>query len=204
MYGVEMTFEGKAGILFNRYTDKSRPGKLRKEELLEEATRRVYRDPETEELILPGWNVLRCALDGARLGDVKMGKKAIGPYLQALLIVDGDVARFGRTQYDGLHEALGRIPPRTGPMVMLYRPKLDPGWELSCRLLVANSSMPPETLKQVFSLAGLYAGLGAWRPRYGRFVVSRFEVSEDAAGPFAEVAPPPKSSKAPRRKAPRG
>jgi hypothetical protein len=176
MYGVDGALEGKATFLFNRFTEKARPGKLRAEELLEEATRRVYRDPDTQALVLPGWNIKKCFMDGARLGDVKHGKKSIVPYLQALLIVEGD-GQFGRVDYDGLHICQGRIPPRTGPMVTLYRPKLDPGWTLTFRLLIADTTIHPDTLRQIINFAGLLAGLGAWRPEYGRFLLTRFEVT---------------------------
>lgn len=78
-------------------------------------------------------------------------------------------------------------------MVMLYRPKLDPGWMLSFRLLVADTTIDPETLKQIIKFAGLLAGMGAWRPEYGRFVLERFEVSGFGGGGQAEV--PAKSLK---------
>lgn len=178
VYHVTGTLRGTAPLLFNRFTEKARPGKLRHEELLEEATRRVYRHPETQRLTLPGWNIKRCFLDGARMGEVKHGKRAIGPYLQALMIVDGD-GEFGRVEYDGLHVCQGRIPPRTGPMVTLYRPKLDPGWVLTFRLNIANTTFPPETLKQIITFAGMLSGLGAWRPEYGRFMLEEFEVTDD-------------------------
>src|SRR5262245_27289809 len=101
MYQIDITIQGKAPILFNRFTEKARPGKLRQEELLEEATRRVYRD-DSQSLVLPGWNIKRCLMDGARLGEVKHGKKSIVQYVQALVIIDGD-AHFNRVDYDGNH-----------------------------------------------------------------------------------------------------
>lgn len=188
MYRVDGALKGMAPHLFNRFTEKARPGKLRIEEHLEEATRRVYRDETTQALICPGWNLKKCFMDGARLGEVKHGKKGIAQYLQALLIVDGD-PQFGRVDYDGLHVCQGRIPPRTGPMVTIYRPKLDAGWSLTFRLLIADTTIHPDTLKQIISFAGLLAGLGAWRPEYGRFVLERFDVSGFGGGGHAEPLP---------------
>jgi hypothetical protein len=193
MYQVEGTLKGMAPFLFNRYTEKARPGKLRPEELLEEATRRVYR-ADDQVLELPSWNLKRCYLDGARLGDVKHGKKSIVQYLQALLIVDGNPS-FGRVDYDGLHICQGRIPPRTGPMVTLYRPKLDAGWLLTFRLLIADTTIHPDTLKQIISFSGLLAGLGAWRPEYGRFMLDRFEVSGFGGNGQAVAATPKAKSR---------
>jgi hypothetical protein len=175
MYQIDGRLKGAGTLLFNRYTEKSRPGKLRQEELLEEATRRVYRN-DRQSLIWPAWNLLRTFMDGARLGEVKHGRKSIVPYLAALIIVEPD-PDFGRVDYDGLHICMGRVPPRTGAMVTLYRPKLDPGWMLTFRLLIADTTLHPETIRQIINFSGLLAGMGAWRPAYGRFVLDAFEVS---------------------------
>lgn len=195
MWTADAQIAGRAAILLNRYTEKARPGKLRQEELLEEATRRVYRDPDTQGLVLPGWNIKKCLMDGARMGEVKHGKKSIVPYVQALMIIDGD-AFFDRVDYDGLHICQGRIPPRTGPMVTLYRPKLDAGWTLRFRLIVADSTIHPDTLQQIITFAGLLAGLGAWRPEYGRFVLDRFDVSGYDTKAAPVVSKPAKAKRA--------
>lgn len=193
MYRIYGMLKGIGTILFNRPTEKSRPGKLREEELREEATRRVYRHEETQALIWPAWNLKRCFMDGARLGEVKHGKKSIVQYLQALMIVEGD-PEFGRVDYDGLHICKGRVPPRTGAMVTLYRPKLNPGWTLTFQLLIADTTLQPPTIEQIIKFSGLLAGIGAWRPEYGRFVLERFDVVDFHV-------PPPPDNPAPRRKA---
>jgi len=189
MYQINGTLKGIGTLLFNRPTEKARPGKLRDEELREEATRRVYRKQETQALIWPAWNLKRCFMDGARLGEVKHGKKSIVQYLQALMIVEGD-PEFGVSDYDGLHICKGRVPPRTGAMVTLYRPKLNPGWTLTFRLMIADTTLQPTTIEQIITFAGLLAGMGAWRPEYGRFVLEQFSVSGlDATTANAEGAP---------------
>lgn len=192
MYTIDAAIRGTAPFLYNRYTEKARAGKLRKEELLEEATRRVYRN-DAGELIVPRWNLKRCLMDGAQRGEVKHGKKSIVPYFQALVVVDGDPS-FGTPDYDRVDEHLGRIPPRTGPMVMLYRPLLETGWRLTFRLLVADTTIHPDTVRQIVTFAGVLVGLGAWRPEYGRFVLDAFVVAGLEA-PSAPVVAPPKAAK---------
>ena len=184
----EGTLKGMAPYLCNRYTEKARPGKLREEELLEEATRRVYRDPDTQALVCPAWNLKKCFMDGARLGEVKHGKKCIVPVPASLVDRGRRRAVWARRLRRAAH-LHGRIPPRTGPMVKLYRPKLDAGWTLTFRLLIADTTIHPDTLKQIISFAGLLAGIGAWRPEYGRFMLERFEVSGFGGGGQAVPVP---------------
>lgn len=172
MYQAHVQVRGTTAFLFNRYTDKPRSGALRREELIAEGMKRVYRDDD-QALVWPRWNILRGLMDGARLAKVKMGKASIVPYLQALVTVEAD-GRFNRTDFDGLDEHMGRIPPRTGPMVLLYRPKLDAGWTLDYTLLVLNSDIGPDTLQQIVGASGLLAGMGAWRPHYGRYLLNTF------------------------------
>lgn len=198
MYAIDGMIRGLQPFLYNRYTDKIRPGKLRKEELIEEATRRVYRD-EAGVLILPPWNLLRCFLDGARLAEVKHGRKSIGQYLLALMMVEASPS-FGVKEFK-IREDLGRVPPRTGPMVILYRPQLDPGWVLSFRAQIADSStLPPETMHEIVKRAGILAGIGAWRPYFGRFVIESFSV-QTIADDGAAAAPLPAAAAKPTKRA---
>lgn len=65
--------------------------------------------------------------------------------------------------------------PTTRGAVWVVRPKVD-DWELSFTLdLLQDERVAPETLKQILEYAGLYVGIGAWRPKYGRFQVIKFQ-----------------------------
>ena len=69
-----------------------------------------------------------------------------------------------------------RIPPKTGAKVLKCRAIL-PTWELEFKINVINDSINFDTLGQVLEYAGSYVGVGDWRPKYGRFEVTKFKKS---------------------------
>lgn len=65
-----------------------------------------------------------------------------------------------------------------GGRVMSYRPRLEE-WELSFEVEVTDPRADPEVIKGILVHAGLYKGLGSYRPRFGRFSVTEFsEIKE--------------------------
>jgi len=65
--------------------------------------------------------------------------------------------------------------PSTRGAVWVIRPRVDT-WQLSFTInLLLDERIPTEVIKEVLSYAGLYVGVGSWRPKYGRFEVTQFE-----------------------------
>jgi hypothetical protein len=60
--------------------------------------------------------------------------------------------------------------------VVRLRPTLKPGWELSFTINVNDDELPFEILSDVLTLAGKTVGIGDYRPKFGRFMVTRFEL----------------------------
>ena len=57
------------------------------------------------------------------------------------------------------------------------RPILNLPWELSFQLEIVDNQLINETkLMNWFKSGGLLIGLGGYRPKYGRFMVKRFEI----------------------------
>lgn len=65
------------------------------------------------------------------------------------------------------------IPATRGRTVRL-RPRLE-NWELDFTIEIINDSLPVEVVKGALDDAGREGGLGDYRPRFGRFIVTRFE-----------------------------
>jgi hypothetical protein len=61
-------------------------------------------------------------------------------------------------------------------MVMLYRPIFKDGWTLDFTVLIADDRITEDLVHDAFNSAGLLAGLGAGRPDFGRFIVTKWEV----------------------------
>ena len=60
--------------------------------------------------------------------------------------------------------------------VVRLRPTFKPGWELSFTINVIDDELPLEILSDVLTLAGKTVGIGDYRPKFGRFMVTRFEL----------------------------
>lgn len=62
--------------------------------------------------------------------------------------------------------------------VVRIRPAFRAGWKLAFTLEVLDDQIAPELLNDVLTLAGRTVGIGDYRPRFGRFLISRFEVQK--------------------------
>lgn len=62
--------------------------------------------------------------------------------------------------------------------VIRYRP-LFKNWELAFEIIVADEQIPTEVIKQALDHAGLYVGIGDFRPgrggKFGKFMVTSFK-----------------------------
>lgn len=56
------------------------------------------------------------------------------------------------------------------------RPTFKAGWKLNFELQVIDDEMPSDILQDILTLAGKSVGIGDYRPRFGRFNVTHFEV----------------------------
>jgi hypothetical protein len=60
--------------------------------------------------------------------------------------------------------------------VVRLRPAFSPGWKLSFKINIIDDELPAGILQDVLTLAGKAVGIGDYRPKFGRFSVSHFEV----------------------------
>lgn len=141
-YHVDGVIEGIAPILFNRpYTE---PASKKTEEARKKTAtiERVYRNGHG--LYLPSWSFKKMLGDGITMAGLKMtGNKSLLPWLLATLYLDDDPL-FGVEDMDFLHEVWGRVPPKRGAMVKVWRPALNTGWKLTFGLSVADDLLRPE------------------------------------------------------------
>lgn len=65
--------------------------------------------------------------------------------------------------------------PNTRGAVWVVRPRID-DWTLNFQInLLQDERVTADVLKEILEYAGLYVGIGAWRPKYGRFEVTSFK-----------------------------
>ncbi len=60
--------------------------------------------------------------------------------------------------------------------VVRIRPAFKPGWHLAFTINVIDDEISAEIVNDVLTLAGKAVGIGDYRPKFGRFMVSRFDV----------------------------
>lgn len=153
----------------------------------------VYRPPEEEAelhchwttvkgkkmLALP-WTNLYKSICSAASQFKWQGKKMMTELVAATISCEQDFISIGTEKYECYQEWC-RIPPRTGAMVKIARPRIRE-WEASFVMLVDDEMYGKGAgmLEDVIAHAGKMVGVGPWRPSlkgpYGKFVVAKFEV----------------------------
>lgn len=187
MYQVSMKIEGIADFLFNRMTEEDlgdfkggkSGGQMTDDQRLKRAEGKVYSDEAG--LFLPPWTVKKLFLNGAFEGKLKLSKKPLHRIIAAMVFVQGP-GRFvddrGKpvVERDYIHQITGRTPPRTGAMTIVRRPAMKAGWKIQATMAVLDDTLPVEALRNAIETAGLYVGVGSWRPEFGRFVLREWAI----------------------------
>ena len=178
MYKLNVTIEGLAPILFNRWTDDAQQklrsgatgGKFTDDQRLAEALEKTYTNDDGD-LVIPGWNLKKCILEGSNRAGLKEGRAAMSKFLAATIFVEGDPS-FGVTEPDFIDERMGRRPARTGGAVLIKRPGLRAGWRLPFTINVVDDRRDEAAIRRATEEAGLMVGLCDFRPEFGRFAIA--------------------------------
>jgi len=64
-----------------------------------------------------------------------------------------------------------------GARIMRVRPRMD-NWELDFTMEIINAELDFKVLNDILVYAGQYIGIGDYRPKFGRFLVSKFEYDQ--------------------------
>lgn|SRR5574341_867257 len=62
--------------------------------------------------------------------------------------------------------------------VVRIRPTFKPGWKLAFTINVIDDEISAEIVNDVLTLAGKTVGIGDYRPKFGRFMVTRFDMAK--------------------------
>ena len=189
MYEIQVVIEGIADFLFNRMTDEemagfrggTSAGDKTDEARGKLAEKKVYADGDG--LFLPAWTLKRVILDGAHAAGLKLNRKPLRQRLSAVMFVQGtprfvDVKGKSVKERDYMHEVAGRVPPKKGVMTIVRRPAMKAGWRLRGTLAVLDEGVPDKAVRESLEASGVYVGVGAWRPEFGRFVVREFKTGK--------------------------
>jgi hypothetical protein len=175
MYKVEVKIKGVVPLLQHRFpTEKAEKKSVRStgdrsEEYAKEAVNALYKD-ERGMIYQPADHILGALAKAA--GDFKItgrGRKTYRDMFKSSVVVTPDAIPHEKPTW----EVDRRPVVIKGSRILRERPKFM-DWSLSFNIEVLEDQLPDEVLKDVLEQAGK-VGIGDYRPRFGRFMVTKFE-----------------------------
>lgn len=175
MYRVTCEIEGIAPFLFNRPEDERKStGNISDEERKQRAiASKVHKNGHG--LFIPAWNLKVSLLNGAK--NCLKRANSINDLVKAAVFPKD--ALFGKEEPDFIHEVWGRVPPRTGALVKVWRPALHEGWTADITFDITDERLKEDALRLAWENTGLMIGVGSWRPEFGRFLVKNWTLQRE-------------------------
>jgi len=182
---INATIEGLSDIMFDRFVDYSKEKRPTEQKL--------YIDPDGKTVVLPADNLLYFMFSSgvpgcAKFFEGKGNKNYIMTGLGHLFInptfipftQNGkpiEFIGFGKQFVEFGASALGGTGSARVKQEMKYRPILKMPWELSFEIsLVKNDLIDENKLYNWFTRGGIMIGIGTYRPRFGRFMVKKWDI----------------------------
>lgn len=178
-YVARVTIEGVSPILFHRWNceaikDKGGAPKGSAAKKTDAIESYVYRMPNGE-LGLPGEYLRQAIVHAAKFRqDPRSPRKSAMDLFKAALVPLTDLASLGTKQWDFEDQRRVTIQ-RAG--ITRTRPAMNAGWKATVDLLCnIPEYVDPITLRKTIDDAGRLIGVGDFRPTFGRFCVSSWEI----------------------------
>lgn len=180
-YIATVVLTGTADLLFHRWNceavdEKAQAAKGSKAKKTDDIESYVYRN-DGGELCLPGEYLRQAIIHAAKFRqDPRSPRKSAMDLFKAGVVALTPLASLGTEKWD--YEDRRRVViQRNG--VNRTRPAMKAGWEASFDLMVNTPEyISPAVLNEVIASAGRLVGLADFRPTYGRFQISHFEVQK--------------------------
>lgn len=178
-YRVEIAIEGVADLLFHRWNNEAvaekaaaaKGSKAKKEDDVESY---VYRTADGN-IALPGEYLRQATIAAAKFKqDPRSPRKSAMDLFKAALVNLTPLADLGADTWDYLDRR--RVVVQRNA-VTRARPAMLAGWKAEFIFMVnLPEYIGPALLHEVVSAAGKLVGVGDFRPTYGRFMVTSFDV----------------------------
>lgn len=176
----DVAIKGISPILFHRFSEekltnvkkKSGDSKLTEEEKKERAKEYLYYDSK-KKICSPSSHIEGTMVKAA--SEIKLsgsGKKTYKDLIKATCFVFPEYIPHKNQKWEV--DSRSVVNPSTGGRSMCYRPRLD-DWELNFELQINDDRADEHAIKQILEIAGLQRGIGAYRPRFGRFEITKFK-----------------------------
>ncbi len=178
-YRVSVQLTGTADLLFHRWNaqavdEKAKAAKNSKAKKTDDIESYVYRN-DAGELCMPGEYVRQAIVMAAKFRqDPRSPRKSAMDLYKAGVVPLTILASTGKKDWD--YEDTRRVVvQRAG--VNRTRPALKAGWKAEFEFLILTPAyIAPMDLHAVLTQAGVLVGVADFRPTFGRFAVTSFEV----------------------------
>ena len=181
-YRAEITIEGICPIMFHRWNcesveSKSKAKKGSAEKKTDDVESYVYRN-EKRELCIPGEYLRGAIIAAAKFQqDPRSPRKSAADLFKASVVSLTELASLGVQDWDYLDKRRVVIQRNA---VTRSRPAMKEGWTATFILQVQLPEyIDAQLLNTTIQAAGKLIGLADFRPSYGRFNVTQFEVLDD-------------------------
>lgn len=181
---INVEIEGLCPLLHHKMSDKKQEI-VRMKELIkilqkdpdneeaykEEAIIYLYRNKEGKNVI-PSVHIESSMVKaGVNERVAGRGKKTYKDHMKAFIVVEPEDILIDPQDY----EEDRRFVRVQRAKIMRTRPKFPTGWKANFTILVLDDTIPMKVIENILSFAGAYVGIGDWRPKFGRFEVTKFE-----------------------------
>ena len=176
MKTIDVEIEGIAALLQHRYPieeqgENKKAGKKKNYVPVEEAEKACFRDKETGELFEPSEHIFG-ALTRTASGFNYDKKKTYKDVIKSGVLIEPDNLLLGTKSWDEIDTR--RAVVQRGAVVR-WRPRFNK-WKLSFRIkIVDEDNLSVRTVREILDKAGSSCGIGDYRPRFGRFQVTKWE-----------------------------
>lgn len=178
-YRIAVQLTGTSDLLFHRWNsqavdEKAKAAKNSKAKKTDDIESYVYRNDDGE-LCIPGEYVRQAIVMAAKFRqDPRSPRKSAMDLYKAGVVPLSILASTGKKAWD--YEDTRRVViQRAG--INRTRPALKAGWKAAFEFLVLTPEyIAPMDLHAVLTQAGVLVGIADFRPTYGRFGITSFEV----------------------------
>lgn len=178
-YVVSVSVEGASDMLFHRWNceaveakaSASKNSKAKKEDDIESY---VWRNKDGE-LCIPGEYFRQSVIHAAKFKqDPRSPRKSAMDLFKAGVVSLTDLASLGTTTWSKLDKRRVMVQ-RAG--INRTRPSMNVGWKADIQFQILTPEyIDPVLFQDVLNTAGRLVGVGDFRPTYGRFFITKYEI----------------------------
>jgi len=189
MYKLKIGIKGKVDLLMHKlpysseeeYKDSKEVTKiLQKNPFDKKAVARavemcIYRNEDGDVCFPAEWIEKSLERAAVQFKIPGQGKKTYMDSMKSQVLVEPSLIKL---EHDGYITDMKSVTINKKSRILRHRPLFKAGWGAEFILSIFDDSVTTDIIEEIIRYAGFYGGLGDYRPKYGRFVVTSVEEVE--------------------------